>query len=641
MSILSTDVSKGKDLHDGTKSPYTYDDNADSMSGGSYDHKPKRMSAHAMQEVIDWLSYYKAVFNGSYAVDGIDINGGSIDDTPIGASTASTGAFTSLTVSGDNVITEISGATEDNIVTFDSSGNIQDSGYTLNDSGTATTDLWSANKIQAAIDQGFDASLYENPVIDRDLTAPPGSPSSGDRYIVAATATGDWASHENDIAEYNGSSWDFETPVEGSTCWVNDENVRITFNGTTWVTASAGGDMNASTYDPTAVSEQLVGLTATQSLTNKTVNGVVLSNGGAATSYLDETGNYSVPAGGGSPLTTKGDLYTYDTDDQRLAVGTNGQVLTADSAEATGMKWATLPSGFSDPMTTRGDVIIRNASNATDRLAVGTNGQVLTSDGTDISWQTPSGGSGGTTQGTDGNTYNIRATNEGATTGNARGELSVDLQTSKNNSSQVASGGASAISGGIRNTASGLRSTISGGYTNVASNDGASIGGGYSNTASGKYSTIPGGVRAYATHYNEFAVGCDLAGGSSQIGFLQLWDATNSTSESELFLDNSSERFTLNDNDAYSCVIHLMAAQADGSTGRWRREVNIRRQGSTTSLDGTVSTIGTDYANANIGSPTISITADDTNDTLAIKITPANTTTTRWTAKVEYVKINY
>lgn len=48
--------------------------------------------------------------------------------------------------------------------------------------------------------------------------------------------------------------------------------------------------------------------------------------------------------GGGSPLTTKGDLYTYSTTDARLGVGANGTVLTADSAEATGLKWAS-PSG--------------------------------------------------------------------------------------------------------------------------------------------------------------------------------------------------------------------------------------------------------------------------------------------------------
>jgi len=56
----------------------------------------------------------------------------------------------------------------------------------------------------------------------------------------------------------------------------------------------------------------------------------------------DGSGNFvnTVISGGGSPLTTKGDLYTYSTVDARLPIGTNGYVLTADSAEATGMKWA-------------------------------------------------------------------------------------------------------------------------------------------------------------------------------------------------------------------------------------------------------------------------------------------------------------
>ena len=40
-----------------------------------------------------------------------------------------------------------------------------------------------------------------------------------------------------------------------------------------------------------------------------------------------------------SPLTTKGDVYTYDSADQRLAVGANGQVLSADSSQTTGLKW--------------------------------------------------------------------------------------------------------------------------------------------------------------------------------------------------------------------------------------------------------------------------------------------------------------
>jgi hypothetical protein len=62
-----------------------------------------------------------------------------------------------------------------------------------------------------------------------------------------------------------------------------------------------------------------------------------------ATQYYSGSAWVSI-GGGASPLTTKGDLYTYSTTDARLGVGTNGQVLTADSAEATGLKWAT-PAG--------------------------------------------------------------------------------------------------------------------------------------------------------------------------------------------------------------------------------------------------------------------------------------------------------
>ena len=41
-----------------------------------------------------------------------------------------------------------------------------------------------------------------------------------------------------------------------------------------------------------------------------------------------------------TPLTTKGDLFTFTPVDARLAVGTNGYGLVADSTAGTGLKWA-------------------------------------------------------------------------------------------------------------------------------------------------------------------------------------------------------------------------------------------------------------------------------------------------------------
>ena len=69
-------------------------------------------------------------------------------------------------------------------------------------------------------------------IIDRGLTAPPGSPSAGDAYIVAATATGDWASQEDDIAVYDGTDWVFYTAPDGFGVFILDEEVWSVFVAT-------------------------------------------------------------------------------------------------------------------------------------------------------------------------------------------------------------------------------------------------------------------------------------------------------------------------------------------------------------------------------------------------------------------------
>jgi hypothetical protein len=73
--------------------------------------------------------------------------------------------------------------------------------------------------------------------------------------------------------------------------------------------------------------------------------GVLYFTSASAAIYFD-----FVQAGAVSPLTTKGDLYGFGSSDARIPIGTNGHILTADSAETLGLKWAA-PAGGGSALT--------------------------------------------------------------------------------------------------------------------------------------------------------------------------------------------------------------------------------------------------------------------------------------------------
>lgn len=75
-------------------------------------------------------------------------------------------------------------------------------------------------------------------VVDKDLTAPPGSCADGATYIVGASATGTWASQDGNLAISVGANhangWYFRTPEEGVTAYVQDENKLYLHDGAAW-----------------------------------------------------------------------------------------------------------------------------------------------------------------------------------------------------------------------------------------------------------------------------------------------------------------------------------------------------------------------------------------------------------------------
>jgi hypothetical protein len=93
--------------------------------------------------------------------------------------------------------------------------------------------------------------------------------------------------------------------------------------------------------------------------------------------------------------------------------------------------------------------------------------------------------------------------------GNKRGSNAVDLQVSRNNAAQVASGNFSVLVGGERNRASGTWSVVVGGVDNISSSSATTVVGGTSNNCSGSLGFIGGGTTNVSSGSTAVVVGGD------------------------------------------------------------------------------------------------------------------------------------
>lgn len=90
-------------------------------------------------------------------------------------------------------------------------------------------------------------ALLQAVVVDKDLTAPPGSPTGGAMYIIAASPSGAWAGQAGKLAVWMtgddltgvtpipAPGWAFVTPKEGWRVWLTDEDQFYQHDGTNWV----------------------------------------------------------------------------------------------------------------------------------------------------------------------------------------------------------------------------------------------------------------------------------------------------------------------------------------------------------------------------------------------------------------------
>ena len=263
--------------------------------------------------------------------------------------------------------------------------------------------------------------------------------------------------------------------------------------------------------------------------------------------------------------------------------------------------------------------------------------------------------------------FSLHVPDGSATGGNARGANSVDLQKSRNNAIQCASGNNAVIIGGSGCIASGLyaiaggtscwsqnqaavalgSNNISNGVASVCISESSEATSNYSGNLAGSYckasainAATLGGNNALA---DRLALHAHSAGKFANQGDAQRIRAvlrckTTTNAAVEMALNGTTTYLTIPSGKVLFCRIQVVGVKSDGSAvATYERQYAAKNVGGTSSEVFAAVTIGTD----NAANTSLAISTNDTGDYISIQPTGIASQTWRWVASVDAVEVAY
>jgi hypothetical protein len=154
--------------------------------------------------------------------------------------------------------------------------------------GTASDDFVIKSQLDA-IEALVNSIEWQDSVLDADILTPPGSPTTGDRYLINGTGAGGWAGKDNQIAEWDGTAWQYTLPTTGMFVSADDEDTLLYYYG--------GASWSTKSFEATTASTGLVKSTFDIQLADAASNnGISVTSGAISAEAAD--GTITVTAGG-------------------------------------------------------------------------------------------------------------------------------------------------------------------------------------------------------------------------------------------------------------------------------------------------------------------------------------------------------